>query len=615
MRTKRHELDEMIRKLEALGHRSPQAYKVRVALLAVLGFAYLFAVIAFLVAITVVLPILILITVLLVLLILRSLWVRVQAPEGKPLARDRAPRLFEVLEEIRMRLDCPKFHAVLLTDDFNASAGQTPRLGIFGWQKNYLILGLPYMMAFTPEQYRSILAHEAAHIFGADGRFGGWIHRVEQTWANLNQRINRQHWLSRWMLQPFFKRYSPYFSAHAFVLSRANEYAADRFAARLTCSKTTAAELLTAHLQSHHMNESFWLEIYKRASSDSEPTGTPYAEMREFLRRPLPDKAELWLKRELNRRTNTVDTHPSLSDRLSALGEAHFIPLPPAESAAEHFLGDALPGLIEEFDAQWRTNVSEWWKQRRQRVTELNQRCPELRKNLEFVPKIEDAWEYACAIEELESSEAALAHYERCLAIKSDHAHALYAVGRIKIGLNDDAGVALMERAADLDADYIFPATDTLYGYFMETGRHARAQEYYERAIRQNERIELANEERAGVTARDKLLPHGLKPAEIEALVGHLEKFSLIARVHLARKQVRYFPEKPMFVVAIVWRAAITKNTGDYLQRIANEVPVPFGYTMFYDVSSDRALRNLIARVPGSRIYKRPWFGKSRSGV
>src|SRR5207249_200161 len=113
---------------------------------------------------------------------------------------------------------------VLLTDDFNAAAAQRPRLGIFGWQENYLLLGLPLMLALTPGQFRSVVAHELGHLSGNHGKFGGWIYRINRTWEQLVERMTQSRsWVSG-IFTKFFGWYMPFFEAYSFVLRRQQEY-------------------------------------------------------------------------------------------------------------------------------------------------------------------------------------------------------------------------------------------------------------------------------------------------------------------------------------------------------------------------------------------------------
>jgi Zn-dependent protease with chaperone function len=57
----------------------------------------------------------------------------------------------------------------------NASVVQIPRLGVFGWSRNYLTVGVPLLDAVTPEQFEAVLAHELGHLARAHGRFRTWI--------------------------------------------------------------------------------------------------------------------------------------------------------------------------------------------------------------------------------------------------------------------------------------------------------------------------------------------------------------------------------------------------------------------------------------------------------
>ena len=57
--------------------------------------------------------------------------------------------------------------------DFNAGVREVPRLGLLGWPRTYLEIGLPLSMAVAQEEIRAILAHEFAHLSARHGRSGG----------------------------------------------------------------------------------------------------------------------------------------------------------------------------------------------------------------------------------------------------------------------------------------------------------------------------------------------------------------------------------------------------------------------------------------------------------
>lgn len=71
--------------------------------------------------------------------IARSLWVTFPPPQGLKLSLRQVPQLFALVDELTKKLQVPRFHNILLNRDFNAAVVQIPRLGILGWQENYIL--------------------------------------------------------------------------------------------------------------------------------------------------------------------------------------------------------------------------------------------------------------------------------------------------------------------------------------------------------------------------------------------------------------------------------------------------------------------------------------------
>ena len=171
----------LVNKLELYERDHPATYRLRVGLLAALGYLVLFGALAVALAVVIgviyagrinLLVIEILIIVLgLAFVILRSLWIKFPEPEGHELKYDDAPRLFDLVKEVRTATRGPSLYKVLLTNEYNASIVQRPRFGIFGWHENYLQIGLPLLRALSPADIRAIVAHEFGHLSGNHGKF------------------------------------------------------------------------------------------------------------------------------------------------------------------------------------------------------------------------------------------------------------------------------------------------------------------------------------------------------------------------------------------------------------------------------------------------------------
>ncbi|HKY30339.1 MAG TPA: hypothetical protein VJM12_20575, partial [Pyrinomonadaceae bacterium] len=99
--------NNLIDRLESYAQRNPGAYRLRVGLLALLGYAYLLTVVVLLLLIVVLTLFyakwnyitfkLVWIPLVIAGLVLRSLWVTIPEPDGRELQREQAPHLFDLV--------------------------------------------------------------------------------------------------------------------------------------------------------------------------------------------------------------------------------------------------------------------------------------------------------------------------------------------------------------------------------------------------------------------------------------------------------------------------------------------------------------------------------------
>jgi Zn-dependent protease with chaperone function len=377
--------EALIVRMEALAVGNPAAYRRRVFALALLGYGYLMLVVlvllalcAFFIASVVYLRALA-VKLLFVagaplLLVLRSMWIKMETPAGERLTRTMAPELFRMIDELCARLRTPALHDVRLTPEFNAGVMQVPRLGLLGWHRSYLFIGLPLMKSLTSEQFQAVLAHELGHLAGGHARAGNWIYRLRLIWQRLEAAFAATpHWGSG-PIRAFFGWYIPRFSATSFPLARANEYEADAAAAGLTSARSAGQALTAVSIVGSYLSERYWPKIHSAARELPQPAFAPYSEFMATAIQDVPaDELRTWQETALAAKTSYIDTHPSLTDRLQAMGaRAEFAP-PLAGNSAEALLGAERARLERAFDAQWRARVAESWRQ----VHEKHQRLIE----------------------------------------------------------------------------------------------------------------------------------------------------------------------------------------------------------------------------------------------
>src|SRR5262245_29003654 len=253
--------DLLVRRLEAKAKSEPRSYRLRVALLAALGYAVIAG--ALIVAVAgLALSLLfaarepaafklVFLFGPLAWVIVRALPVKLPPPEGLELSRHEAPELFALVDGLRKQLSAPRIHHLLVDGELNASVAQIPRLGAFGPSRNYLVVGLPLLDALSPDEFRAVLAHELGHVSARHGRFSAWVYRLRQTWARIQASLDEQRHWGAGVFRRFFRWYSPYFGAFSFVLAREQEYEADRAAAEAAGPQAAATALSRLEIAAH----------------------------------------------------------------------------------------------------------------------------------------------------------------------------------------------------------------------------------------------------------------------------------------------------------------------------------------------------------------------------
>lgn len=556
------EFNNLIQQLEKYARVNPSGYNLRVALLAGLGFGYIFFVFALLCTIFWFLG-LKEISFFLVLAIAQLLHAGYATPKGVKLTRQEAPELFALIDELTTALKTPKFHHIILDSQLNAGVLQVPRLGILfiGWQQNYLILGLPLMQSLSPEQFRAIVAHELGHLSGNHSRFSGWIYQLRHTWFNLVNRFESNGQGGSLLFSKFFNWYEPFFRAYSFVLARNNEYEADRCAAELAGTHNAAQALINLEIKSHYLQENFWRNFYKQEVNNPEPPDNTITKMVQELAEPISESdAKLWLYWGLSEKTSHEDTHPCLRDRLSAFGylpTGYDLPLPPVikPTAAEYFFSESLPKFAQSLDIKWQQEVTPFWQLIYQKSQRRLQNWQILSAKAETgTLTIESTWKYAQLTAEFNGNKAAIPLYQEVLCQQPEHIVSNFSLGQILLEEKDFRGIKHIEIAMKKDPELLIAGCKLLYAFFQSQGKLSEAKIYQEQIEENFYAIQQARKERKEISDRTQFLPHNLPDVEINQIIEQISNYPQIKEAYLAQKIVTNFPEKPVYILAVIRR-------------------------------------------------------------
>jgi Zn-dependent protease with chaperone function len=487
-------LDRLVARLEKECAASPQAYRLKVILLASVSYLYVVLISALAVGGVVwsVLQLMQgeiadaiqvgLLSGLLALFLVPALWVKIPRPQGKVLQESDAPRLFAMIDTVRRKSGGGRIDEVILNDVFNTAIVQIPRLGILGWHRNVLVIGLPVLQTLSRKEFAAILAHEFGHLTRRHGKLSTWIYRIRAIWSEIHESFGGARSFG-WLLITWpLRRYIPYFSAYSFVLARRDEYEADRLAAAIIGPRTLADALVAIAVRRRFVEERFWPDLWGRAGKQPGPPYLPHGSMRTALHLGLTQAcAEQWLREELQRNTAFDDTHPCLRDRIRALDTPCELPPEAALSAAQSLLGEKLPALQRYFDDLWLGFNAPRWREQYHKVSSAHETVARWQSRTPDSLGPAELCHLAMALETLGRNNDALPLLRRA----ADHPHgpatAALAVARILHGRNDEATIDYLELAMQRDQALLEEAVLQAAAFYEARGDVTRAGNYWHR--------------------------------------------------------------------------------------------------------------------------------------
>lgn len=545
------------------------------------------------------------------------------SPEGIPLGRADAPEIFAMLDALRSAIGCPDFHDVRLTGEFNAWVRQVPRLGVFGWSRCSLGIGATLLDALSPEELRAVLAHELSHFSQQHSRVGNHLYQVRRLWAEFFAKLVSAHERGEWRnLLPWTKRflnwYWPRFNAHAFVLSRQHELAADRLAAELSNREHLALALWKLQCLGRALHEQFWPDLWRLSVSLPDPPSDVLERCRDFFATlGEPAQAERWMELACRAATDLDDTHPCFAERIAALGldVADFrrrgFPRIAGPSGTGLLLGPSSANAVAQLSRLWQDDAQSEWARSRQRG-QLLQTNLERGSNAPAADGLVDpvrGWDLVQAAYHTGGFTAAEPPLRQLLASHPQHGRANLLLGRELLSQGRTEGKTYLERALNLtDETLVELAGQILAEHYREQGAMEAVRAVRQRLDSFAKMLGEVRRAESRVTHTDQFLPHGLSPAEIESLSARLAEEATVAQAWLARKVLPHFPERRLFVLCIAAQPRLNPWAADGqapIARLGSQTLVP-GRTLVIGLRGPFArLGKKLKLLPGAAVYRR----------
>lgn len=533
------------------------------------------------------------------------LWLRVplDRPAGWPLAREQAPRLFAIVDGMARALGVPPPDQILLTLEMNAALAQTPRHGLLG-EHTDLVLGVPLLLLLSPDEVRAVIGHELGHRRGHDSRFSGLVYGLELAWARLAfaQQITRSALLAP--LVAFARWYAPRLAAQSFAMRREQELAADRASAEVAGAKIATSALVAVSARAEWFAKHFMRSLIRSAARDPTPPPDLLARLCRARAEPVP---EPYLASVLARPTDPLDSHPSLSDRLRALGAApealSRAPLPPpAVSAAEQWLADSLPIVIEKLNRAWALELEPAWQARQLDLAERRRALSAL--PAEKASSREALWARAKLCRDMGDDRQAVLVLREMLVAGHRDAEVLFLLGLVLADHGDDRCVELLEEAAKKQVHYAAPALSRALTYALSRGHEAQAERLRPRLVEAEGLLFVLEQERQWLGEDAALEPPALPAADEVAIRAALQTEKNVDAAYVVRRAVERHPEHVCHWVLIAVHASARSREDALVASLAERLDLTTDVRIAPFGRLPRALRSRIAGIPAA------WWGR-----
>jgi Zn-dependent protease with chaperone function len=559
--------------------------------------------------------------------IAKSFWIKIPEPTGIVTTRNDSPELFDLLDELSAKLHT-RVDKVLLDDQYNAAVIQIPRLGLLGFYKNIVMIGLPLMLTLRPEQFKAILAHELGHLSGNHSKSSAWIYHVRGSWAKLLRTMDEANSLFFAVFLIFFSWFSPRFSAYSLALARAHELEADANAAEIAGVENFTASMLSLPVYGKFLGKVFWPGVKELIKTSSTAPDDVFVRLQDQTATYVPDQQdlELTIKEALEEKSSGGDTHPPLRVRLfegyftpaigqvkksSGLLEGLAMPITTKDSAAYNYLGRNLGLTLIQLSTSWQQNITEGWTHEHNLFQAAVENLNELKKKeAQSGLTIEELKLKAYLVGETQSEEACVAVYNDILAASPEEAGIRFSLGLLMIKDDIDEGLKHLETAMSARSTLLPQACPTVLPLLKIKGRHKEAAVLESRLEAYYKDAELAQKERHSVNGESILEPHGLKDDDLSYLQEVFSQIPSIREAYVVRKFVRYLPDCPYLVVGLEMKA-ISKGAAGVQENIAvaqwliGNLQLRYEFCVStFDMHTAKLKRNIIA-MDDSLVYRK----------
>ena len=414
----------------------------------------------------------------------------VSSPSGLGIKPDKAPKLYELLDEMQQSFKHPTIHRVVLHDNFSLEFIPVPRFGLPLLTVNVLYIGLPVLQGLSANHFKGVLARKLGQYSMQHNRLTHMIYRFRQ-YAEMYQHAYAKQSREQWFYLPFkwfFQLYVPWLNAITVHAARKDELEADVYALQVMNNDEFADNLIRYCVVEAFLQDKYWPKIQELVAKQPQQIDIrPHGSMAKVLRTGLTDSEfAAQLEKLMKQDPAWNSASPGLNTRLEHMSHRKLsLPPPVMESAAQRLLSSSFGAIIKLMDQHWLSKQGIKPKKnapaiRQTAETGINEQhiYESLAQKSSQQLDDEQLWQFGMLTEKFKGKAAAVGVFQKLLKRNSAHAKTWMSIGRILLSQQDVTGVKALERAMELDSECTAQTCWILAKYFKSQGNEELARQY-----------------------------------------------------------------------------------------------------------------------------------------
>jgi len=284
---------------------------------------------------------------------------------GLTLVEDKAPELFNLVEQIRSHYKRPKIHRIVITSDYQLDIVKTPYWALPVWSMNTLMIGLPALQCLSAKHFECLLARRFGQFSKRNNLITNWLYQLRAIWPQYHSSYSKQKTPGIEPLKWFFAVYAPLYASVSVHAARRDELNGDAYAMELYNDEVVREMITTDAVCRYYLENRYWPAVNKIAALQTKSQPSPHKKMAPAVLANLKaEKLNEIVNETVRTAPDPTDPLPALKDRIQSIGhdQPHMNEFRDPSAAAQ-YLNSALNIVITIVDKLW---LQTWLENRKQ---------------------------------------------------------------------------------------------------------------------------------------------------------------------------------------------------------------------------------------------------------